>query len=246
MNAPYLEKDISLKMNNKGFTLIELIVSMAVGLVVMAAIYAATEMGQRSSVAVERKVVAQQDARAALDIMALEIGMASFNPNFATGIWVDGPTGTCGNPSGNQTFKGIQEATENSITVEMDIRAATAGSSPDGDVNDPNEIIRYNYANQYITRETGCGGGAQAFLGAQSGQPRELRVVNPAGVSLFRYYNGVGSELVPGTHLPASIPDIRRIRITLVVDTEAIDRSLNKRRRTISSISIIPRNHAIN
>lgn len=242
MNAPYLEKDISLKMNNKGFTFVELIVAMAIGLVVMGAIYAATEMGQRSSVAVERKVIAQQNARAALDIMALEIGMASFNPNFATGIWVDGPTGTCGNISGNQTYKGIQEATATSITVEMDIGQSSAIK------DDSNEIIRYNYdtGNQYITRSINCGG-AYAFLGAQSGNPRDVRVVNnTAGVSLFRYYDGAGTELVPGTDLPASIPDIRRIRITLIVDTEAIDRTLNRRRRTISSTSIIPRNHAIN
>lgn len=229
-------------MNNKGFTLVELIVSMAAGLVVMGAIYAATEMGQRSSLAVERKVVAQQDARAALDIMALEIGMASFNPNFATGIWKEGPAGACGSISGNQIYKGIQEATATSITIEMDIDASSAV----GDAT--SEIIRYNYdtGNQYITRSTNCGG-AQAFLGAQTGNPRDVRVVNnTAGVSLFRYYDGAGTELVPGTDLPASIPDIRRIRITPVVDTEAIDQSLNRRRRTISSTSIIPRNHAIN
>ena len=239
MNNFYFEKENPLKMNNKGFTLVELIVSMAIGLVVMAAIYAATEMGQRSSVAIERKVVAQQEARAALDIMALEIGMASFNPAFAAGTWVDGPTGTCGNISGNQTYKGIQEATATSITIEMDIDASSAIG------NASSEIIRYNYdtGNQYITRSTNCGGG-MPFLGAQSGNPRDVRVVNnTAGVPLFKYYDGAGTEL---TTLPASIPDIRRIRITLVVDTEAIDRSLNRRRRTISSTSIIPRNHAIN
>ena len=229
-------------MNNKGFTLVELIVSMAIGLVVMAAIYAATEMGQRSSVAIERKVVAQQDARAALDIMALEIGMASFNPNFAGSIWVDGPAGpACGVISGNQAYRGIQEAMVNSITVEMDIGQSSVIN------DDSNEIIRYNYdtGNQYITRSTNCGG-AYAFLGAQSGNPREVRVVNnTAGVSLFTYYDG-NDDQIPYANLPASIPDIRRIRITLVVDTEAIDRSLNRRRRTISSTSIIPRNHAIN
>jgi len=230
-------------MNSRGFSLIELIVAMATGLVILGAIYAVTEMGQRTSVAVERKVVAQQNARAALDIMALEIGMASFNPTFASNIWVDGPsTGTCGNIAINQTYRGIQEATANSITVEMDIGQSSAIK------DDSNEIIRYNYdtGNKYITRSINCGG-AYAFLGAQSGNPREVRVVNnTASVSLFRYYDGTGAELVPGTDLPASIPDIRRIKITLVVDTEAMDRSLNRRRRTISSTSIIPRNHAIN
>ena len=193
--------------------------------------------------------------------MALEIGMASFNPNFATVIWVDGPpTGTCGNISGNQAYKGIQEATANSITVEMDIRATAAGSSPDGNVNDPNEIIRYLYQptsnpnpndDGWISRSTSCVSGTHAFLGNQVGNIKEIRVVNAtagaggASIPMFTYYDGNDVQ-IPYANLPASIPDIRRIRITLVVDTEAIDRSLNRRRRTISSTSIIPRNHAIN
>jgi len=249
MNNIKAEKEVLQVMNSRGFSLIELIVAMATGLVIMGAIYAVTEMGQRTSVAVERKVVAQQDARAALDIMALEIGMASCNPTFGSNIWVDGPsTGTCGNIAINQTYRGIQEATANSITVEMDIRGAAAGSSPDGDVNDANEIIRYNYdtANQYITRKTGCGGAATAFLGAQTGNSRKVRVVNQAaGINLFTYYDGNDVQ-IPYANLPARIPDIRRIKITLVVDTEAKDRSLNKRRRTICSTNTLVRNHAIN
>jgi YD repeat-containing protein len=114
--------------------------------------------------------------------------------------------------------------------------------------NDANEIIRYNYdqANQYITRSTNCGG-ANAFLGAQTGNPRETRIVNgSAGISLFRYYNGDGTELVPGTDLPSDIPDIRRIAITIVAETEEVDANLKQRRRMIYSTSVIPRNHAIN
>ena len=243
-------------MNNKGYTIVEILIATSVGLIVMGAIYAGMNMGQRSSVAVERKVLAQQDARAALEIMALEIRMASYNPTYATGMWCDGPSGNCGNLSANQTYKGIQEATANSITVEMDIRGNTAGSYSDGAMDDPNEIIRYNYdtANERITRETSCGGGGQAFLGPTLAHldQRDVQVANnTAGaggtsIPLFRYYDGRGTELVPGTDLPADIPNIRRIEITLVVDTEAEDPNLGKRRRTIYSTSVIPRNHAIN
>ena len=237
-------------MNNKGYTIVEILIATSVGLIVMGAIYAGMNMGQRSSVAVERKVVAQQDARAALEIMALEIRMASYNPTYATGMWCDGPSGNCGIISANQTYKGIQEATASSITVEMDIDNSSAIA------DSTNEIIRYNYdtANERITRETNCGGGGQAFLGPTLTylDQRDVRVVNNtagaggASIPLFRYYDGRGTELVPGTDLPADIPNIRRIEITLVVDTEKIDPNLGKRRRTIYSTSVIPRNHAIN
>ena len=260
-----------MNINKKGFTLVEILIAASVGLIVMGAIYAAMNMGQRSSVAVERKVVAQQDARAALDIMATEIRMASCNSAFASNnMWCD-PT-TCNTPPVDPAYKGIQEATANSITVEMDIHGDTIlpcpspgpHGPPDGDIavdcHDPNEIIRYNYdtVNQHITRETSCGG-AYAFLGDQVGNTRDVRVVNATAgaggvaIPVFKYYyydsGGVEQETVTGpgvNDLPAKIPDIRRIEITLVVDTEAIDPNLGKRRRTFCSTSVIPRNHAIN
>jgi type II secretory pathway pseudopilin PulG len=222
-------------MTQRGITIVELMIAMATGVVVMLALYAATELGQRSSVAVERKVIAQQDGRAALDIMALEIRMASYNCNYAAGIWVEGPSDpNCGNITANQGYKGIQEAGANSITVEMDIDETSAIG--DG----TNEIIRYNYdiANQRITRSTNCGG-AQAFLG-----PTDVRVVNSTvGIPMFRYYDGTGAQIAQA-NLPLMIPSIRKIDITLVVDTAAVDPSLQRRRRTIHSTSIIPRNHA--
>lgn len=241
-----------MNINKKGFTLVEILIAASVGLIVMGAIYAAMNMGQRSSVAVERKVVAQQNARAALDIMATEIRMASCNSGFASNNMWCNPT-TCNTPPVDPAYKGIQEATANSITVEMDID----DSSVIGDHAD--EIIRYEYLgdanNQRITRETNCGGG-QAFLGDQVGNTREVRVVNAtagaggSAIPLFKYYyydsGGVEQELVPGVDLPAKIPDIRRIEIALVVDTEAKDPNLGKRRRTFCSTSVIPRNHAIN
>jgi type II secretory pathway pseudopilin PulG len=228
-------------MTERGITLVELIIAMAAGLAVMLALYAGTELGQRSSVAIERKVIAQQDARAALDIMALEIRMASYNANYVAGIWAKPSDPNCGTPSPNQEYKGIQEAGANSITVEMD----RDESSAIGNVT--NEIIRYNYdtANQRITRSTNCGN-AQAFLGptlANLGQ-RDVRVVNSTvGIPVFRYYDGIGAQIAQAD-LPIMIPNIRRIDITLVVDTAAVDPSLQRRRRTIHSTSVIPRNHA--
>jgi prepilin-type N-terminal cleavage/methylation domain-containing protein len=230
----------------KGFTLIEILFALFIGLLLLSTIYFSMISGQKSSAALEDKVVAQQDTRAVLELMALEIGMASFNPNFVTGIWRDGPAGTCGGVALNQTYKGIQEATTNSITVEMDINENST-------LGDPNETIRYVYnpavGQERITRETNCGGGAQPFLGdVQGTQGRSVRVINnilnPI-IPMFRYFNGMGVE-IPAGSLPAGIPNIRRIEITLAVETEDVDPNTGGRRRMIYSTSVITRNHAIN
>ncbi len=232
-----------------GYTLVEVSLALVVGLVLLGVIYAVVESGQKSSVALDRKMTAQQDVRAALQVMALEIGMSSYNANYATGLWVNT---ACGNsPPTDATYKGIQEATANSVTIEMDHNE----SSSIGD--QPNEVIRYAYlaGNQYITRDTNCLG-AQPFLGDDpaSGRPRGVRVINDRdgngayddGVDLpvFTYFDGAGNQ-IPFASLPASIPSIRRVDITLQVETDEIAPDTLQRRRMIYSTSVIPINHGL-
>jgi type II secretory pathway component PulJ len=235
----------------KGFTLVELMIAIGVTMVLMAAVYMAVNSAQYHSSAIERKVTAQQDIKPALDLMAREIGMASYNPTLAANLWVN-PTGSCLAASSNQGYRGIQEATANSIVVEMDIGGSAAGDG-DGMLGEENEVIRYNYdtVNHYITRATNCGGD-QPFLGdtAASGHPRTVLVINNtagtggAAIPVFRYYDGTGTEIA-AAGLPAGIPNIRRIDITLAVETEYADPKTNQRRKLIYSTSVLPRNHAI-
>lgn len=174
-----------------------------VGGLLMSAVYFTMISGQKSSAGVERKVAAQQDVRAALDIMAMEIGMASYNPFFSlpSQIWIN-PT-TCTGAAANPQYKGIQAATPTAITVEMDV-------VENGNIQkaDSNEIISYSYdataGNQYITRTVNCGT-ADPFLGAAAGAAtgtKTVNVVNTAaniknGASvpaIFRYYNSTGGS----------------------------------------------------
>ena len=218
----------------EGFTIVEVLITMTVGLVVVAAIYAAVVASQNSSVSLERKVSAGQDARAAIAIMESEIRMASFNPNFALGIW----KGTGCDTSLYQDRKGIQQATATAITVEMDLNE----SSVIGDAS--NEIITYTYdaTNQCIMRATNCGT-AGPFLGDVTGATKNVRVVNnPATDPVFRYYDGTGTLISDPAN---NIPSIRRVEITLIVDTEEIAADTKQRRRIIYTTSVIPRNHAI-
>ncbi|HET6459362.1 MAG TPA: prepilin-type N-terminal cleavage/methylation domain-containing protein [Syntrophales bacterium] len=246
----------------RGFTLIEIIIAIAVSLIMIFAIGIAIESASRSSGGIERKVTAQQDARGALEIMALEIKMASYNPAFSTTIWrSDGNPGGanfCTTQSANQAYKGIQEATPNSITVEMDIAGGTdANGNSDGNgvlIGNPatelNEIIRYNFVqagdDRYITRETNCGGG-QPFLGdtIASGNPRTVRIINAdfiPPIPVFRYFDGQATELLPiaasaganqSNCLPGCTGTIRMVEITLAVETDEIDPSTGLTRRMI-------------
>jgi prepilin-type N-terminal cleavage/methylation domain-containing protein len=251
-----------------GFTLVEVILALFIGAVLMSAVYVVMISGQKSTTGAERKVAAQQDVKAALEIMAMEISMASYNPWLASGIWLRQPSSPqdlandC-KTAGNQAYKGIQEATPIAITVEMDVGADGFGDGSIGG-SSQTEIVRYNYdsTNQYITRTTNTMGAvgcdpAQPFLGADPGtapagtrtvtvKNKELGLNNGAGNwAVFRYYDSSGTELYPGT-TPANIPNIRRIDITLGVETEEVDPSTGKRRQMIYSTSVLVRNHAIN
>jgi prepilin-type N-terminal cleavage/methylation domain-containing protein len=229
----------------RGFTLVELVMAIAVGLVLLAAVWTAVWSGQRSSVGIERKVMTNQDARAALEIIATEIRMASFNPLFAASIWRD--PSDC-SVSANQNWKGIQEATATSIAVEMDL-------DPNGTCgNAAGEIIRYEYdaANLRLNREMiTCTAGVRSplallsFLGPINGQPeiRTVEVVNGA-LPVFRYFDGTGTQIAYA-NLPNDIPRIRRIEIALLVRSADVDPSTGQKRQMAYSTSVIPRNHGI-
>jgi hypothetical protein len=217
--------------------------ALVVGLVLLAAVWSAVVAGQRSSIGIERKITTGQDACAALEIMGSEIRMASFNPLFATGLWVD--PASCGQAA-NQGRRGIQEASASSVTIEMDL-------DPDGHCgNSANEIIRYAYdaPSGRITRETircaagiRTSSGAQPFLGPILSNPavRTPRVINGA-IPLFRYYDGRGAEIA---NLPDEIPRIRRVEIALVVESADADPRTGEPRRMAFSTSVMPRNHGV-
>ncbi len=226
------------KKKENGFTLVEIIFALFCGLALLGAIYMALISGQKSSMALESKVTALQGTRAAIETMAMEISMASFNANFVSNLWRD--PANCGALSPNQPYKGIQLATATSLTVEMDLNE----SSIIGDI--PNEVVAYVYdiPNQRITRSVNCLA-ATSFLGDIPGNPRSERVINNTlAIPVFRYFNGLGVE-IPAASLPAETANIRRIQITLAVETEDVDPNSHQRRRMTYSTSVIPRNHAI-
>jgi type II secretory pathway pseudopilin PulG len=261
-----------MKTGEKGFTLVELLFAILIGIMLIAAAYIAMTSGQQTSAGVERKVAAQQDVRAAMQVMGLELSMASYNPYSFPNIWHDLPPPggdvECG-ASGNQAYKGIREATPTAITVEMDVGESGLVGDQKG------EIVRYAYEqdNQCLTREAAnCGDPTDPtkkslrdpsavfpFLGdkPESDRPRTVRVNNQnpenpsqnivnghGNVAVFRYFDAQkpGNELYPG-ETPDDIKKIRRIDITLAVETDEKDPASKKRKQMIYSTSVLVRNH---
>jgi prepilin-type N-terminal cleavage/methylation domain-containing protein len=111
-----------------GFTIVELIIAMAMSLVVMGAIYTLFTNQQRSYMHQERVATIQQNLRAAMYMMAREIRMAGCDP---TGTASPAPGIIAGCTGGN------------TIQFTMDITDNAGTGSPDGDTNDPNENITY-------------------------------------------------------------------------------------------------------
>lgn len=250
-------------MNKNGFTLVEVIVAIAIGSLIMLVIYSLSEMGQRSSASLSKKIITQQDTRAVLDIMAMEIRMVSYNPNaIDAGIWVDKDSAVVGATNSSKFMKGIQIANKNEIMIEMDLNGN--GRVYDAAKCEENEVLHYKYnsTDKTITRETGCGAGNTSGLqkilgGAGSDTMVVNNDLNPA-VNLFSYW---GPDIAhPDANQNCAdiditdkviadpvtwIPQIRYIVITIVADTEQADATTKKKRRMTYSTGVVVRNHVL-
>jgi len=236
-------------MKKNGFTLVEILVAIVVGLVIMAAVYGTMTMAQRTSANLGRKIVTQQDTRAVLDFMATEIRMASYNPQNAVATWTGNIQGNCSskNIALTPAYKGIQIANTTTIAIAMDLDGLAATGGTIGNANNEYIVYSYNGANT-ITRTVNCDPAEPAILG---GNAPDSNVRNAAaGVSLFRYFDRNNAEITNTViNSPASlvngIPAIRRVLITIVADTAERDLNTNQPRRMIYSTNVIVRNHAI-
>ena len=72
---------MNIKKNKDGFTLIELMIAMAISTVVMAAIYSAQKSQLKSHITQQKVVEMQQNARAAMYVMEREIKMSGYDPD---------------------------------------------------------------------------------------------------------------------------------------------------------------------
>ena len=130
--------------NNRasGFTLMELLVSMSIGMVVLAALAKTFTVQSRQNTAEEQVAQMQGNARAALDLMVREIQMAKYNP-----------AGTAFSSAYGVTYSASQ------LEVKADMNGDGTISTSSGSVEDI--IYARDAVNNYITRKLGSTGTAE-------------------------------------------------------------------------------------
>ncbi|MBW1781907.1 MAG: prepilin-type N-terminal cleavage/methylation domain-containing protein [Deltaproteobacteria bacterium] len=132
---------------NNGFTLVELLIAMALAMVIIASL-ATTFVSQRKAYDVQEQILEMtQSARAAMDMMSREIRMAGYNPTGS--MQTTDPTAA--------GFVGIPySATQLAIIADLNQDGETDGTVTDDDAN---EEITYTFdsTNKQIDRDTGGG-----------------------------------------------------------------------------------------
>lgn len=118
--------------DNGGFTLIELMVTMAIGLIVMAVIITTYQNQVQSHMTQQSTVDMHQNARAAMHVMKSEIMMAGYDPTKLADATV-------------------LDATATNFQFQID-------ANGDGDCSDADEVVRYAINGTDLGRATGMAG----------------------------------------------------------------------------------------
>ena len=178
-------------MKNKGFTLIEILVALALAGLVMTAVYS-TYMIQHKAYVVQDQVAAiQQNLRAAMYMMELDFRMAGYDPEGKTNSGL------------------IVNATDDDATDEDSI-SFTYVAEDDGVTED---TIIYRLYDAYGDGDVDLG--RQIF---RSGTPPPLPSIQPMAEKIdaldFVYYDGAGNEI--DVTAGGDVGDIRVIEVTMV------------------------------
>jgi type IV pilus assembly protein PilW len=156
-----LLKRVEVPSHRDGFTLVEVLVALALTGIVMAGIYSAYYSQQKSYVVQESTAVLQQNLRAAMYLMEREIRMAGCDPQGSAGA-------------------GIINAGANTLNFSEDIGDG-AGGNPNGVATDTGENITYALSGTNLTRTAG-GGGAQTV--AENIQSVNFVYLNASGTPI--------------------------------------------------------------
>lgn len=205
----------------RGFSLVELLIALVVGLVVLGAMYNVFTIQNKTFDNQEEIVAMQQSVRAGMDMMAREVGMAGYDP--------------CGVNSDTDTSNNFFGVTVNN--AQLQIKSDLNGNDPLSNncqspylgidtTSQENIIYAYDSANRRITRNIGAG--AQTFV---------------ENVELFTFAYLKRDGVTPAT----ASADVRQIRITITGRTAKPDLNYpaNGGYRTYSLTSLIaPRNLA--
>jgi type IV pilus assembly protein PilW len=180
--------------NRRGYTILELLVAVAISAIFMGAIYSAYISQQRSTLGHEQVSAMQRNLRSALYYMEKEIRMAGCDP-----------TGKAG--------AGIVAAQNNGIRFRLDVTDDAGTGDPDGDYADAEENIGY-----YV-----YGGDLVRDLTDDGDDTNGGRVAENIDAINFVYLDREGNNLADDEHGNVTDPQnrdkIRSVQVTVVART---------------------------
>lgn len=174
--------------DNRGFTLVELMITVAIAGLVVAGVHSAYTVQQRSYTAQSQVTEMQQNIRAALNMMTEEIRMAGFDPTIISGMGAGAD---------------ITDASVGRIRFTQDI-------TEDGDTADTDEDLHYGFSNANDANDDGVADAGAAPLGRQTGGAGGFQpVADNIQAIEFSYLDSGG---IP----TAVLSDIRSVQISIL------------------------------
>jgi len=150
----------------------------------------------------------EEYARSVMDMMGREMRMAGYNPTRTNSGSNCAGSPTAGTP-------GVVTATSTLFKFTIDSRGAASGSSPDGDCNDPDEEITYEYQSP---GPQACPSGIGDIIRTASGTSEPITDCNVQGLSLTYYEQNSATAMSP-----IVVASIQRVKITLTVKSKNPD-----------------------
>lgn len=201
--------------NQKGFTLVELLITLVISALICAALYSSYAFQQRSQVSQQQVVDMQSSMRTALLIMTRQIRMAGFDPQ-------------------ETSPAGVVTATVGRFQFTQDNNDNGANNIPgNGDVTDPGENITFGFADADDSNHDGIADAGIAPLGMDTGSGFQPIAEDISRIE-FAYTLTSGARVTDPT--PGQYADIRMVTISLLARAQSPDRGyLNHTTYTMAS-----------
>ncbi len=198
---------MDLKTNSQGFTLIEIIVAIAITAIVMAGVFSTYKGQQDAHLGQAQVIEMQQNIRAGLHVMLKEIRMAGYDPHGTSGAGiVQAGDGTSGNPF---TF--------------------TFVADDDGEDNDNDALVDEQGELKTISFELyDAYGDGDDDIGRKVGAGTNQPLAENIAVLNFVYLDQNGTAT-------AVLSDIRAVGITITATTEINRTNYTGSNRTLST-----------
>lgn len=148
----------TVRTNPKGFTLIELMIAMVIGLILLAGIVTSYRAQQSSRTTQQMVLEMQQGTRAALALMRREIRMTNYNPLAHDGL--DNNHDGHVDDAAEGSVRGFVSARAGSITFTFDL-------NENGKDTDADESITYGFFNGTDANSDGIADAGAAILGRE-------------------------------------------------------------------------------